>query len=831
MSPPGLSARNIGFSYRGRLVLSDASLSLSAGELVCLLGVNGAGKSTLLKIMLGLLAPDTGVVALDGAPFSGWRRRDVARRVAYVPQAHMASFPYTVMQVAMMGRLPNRGVIEVKRKYQLKPIAACLLILPAAAMAQGGQVSTLSPVQVTPDTFTSKERAQATSDFVIEADAIRRSPATNLSELLIEQGFAVEATPTDHGENTLVLRGFHTEHLMTEVNGKLLILIDGRRSGVANIRQIALNNVERVEVLRGPDMFRYSMGSPGGVINVVTRKGGPERFGGSIRMGYGSFDTQRIGIDLHGKVDDFDYLVGYERGRVARDYKDGEGEKVHNTKTDGTERLNFNLGYTFGERHRISVDGYYYKVDAAHRPSYVDEEGEIRDANYTDRETQLFYLNYDGSSQDGHLSWNANIGQGKDVYETWSGNLYPKGQKVSTDRAQGSLSYTSSRFDLTGGVDYIKYDVENSSSARGAFLQKGGRDPEWAGKGFPMHPTSETTQWGAYMVGTLKLMEGALNLSGGLRYEYVRAKDKAVGDEHYDRVPYFSSRGITSRDQLPTKRSFSHVSPTLGVSYLPTEWLKLRANYTQGWRAPSGRQLFASSFYEDYGAPGDPRLSPEFTKAFEAGFDIAHEHWRLSATYFRYDVKDNIYIYPGVREDGTGAQGRVMMNVDKRIHEGFEVQASANVAPLLGYSSVELRPYFNVTHMTRKDEVVREGGPGMLGAWWPITRVPDTTMSYGVRFHHPASQFSGNLNFSYYGKQYGGRANVTDGPLVGFGRFTVANLSLRKRLWGSDVSNSLDVKLDINNLFDRQYSYLGKVPDDAYAYPGRSFYLSMIYNF
>src|SRR5690606_618280 len=99
MSPPGLSARNIGFSYRGRLVLSDASLSLSAGELVCLLGVNGAGKSTLLKIMLGLLAPDTGVVALDGAPFSGWRRRDVARRVAYVPQAHMASFPYTVMQV------------------------------------------------------------------------------------------------------------------------------------------------------------------------------------------------------------------------------------------------------------------------------------------------------------------------------------------------------------------------------------------------------------------------------------------------------------------------------------------------------------------------------------------------------------------------------------------------------------------------------------------------------------------------------------------------------------------------------------------------------------
>lgn len=718
------------------------------------------------------------------------------------------------------------------KKHQLKPVAASLLLWPAVSLAQGEPVSTLPSIQVMPGGFTAEEKVRSASDFVIEADTIRRSAAHNLSELLIEQGFAVEATPTDHGENTAVLRGFHTEHLMTEVNGKLLILIDGRRSGVANIRQITLNNVERVEVLRGPEMFRYSMGSPGGVINVITRRGGPEHFGGSVQMGYGSFDTQRIGVDLHGRSHDFDYLIGYERGRVARDYKDGEGQRVHNTKTDGTERVNFNLGYTFNGRHRIGIDGYHYTVDQAHRPSYVDEEGEIREASYTDRKTQLFYLNYDGSSPDGRLSWNAAIGQGKDVYETYqAGSMFPKGQEVKTDRAQGSITYTTPRFDLSGGVDYIKYDVENSSTARGRYLQRGGTDPEWAGKGYPMHPTSETTQWGAFLTGTLKLMDGALNLSGGLRYEHVRAKDKAIGDEHYADVPYFSGRGITSRGQLPTSRSFSHVSPTFGVTYLPVDWLKLRANYTQGWRAPSGRQLFASSFYEDYGAPGDPRLNPEFTKAFEVGFDIAQKDWRLSATYFRYDVKDNIYIYPGISEDGSRAQGRVMMNVDKRIQEGLELQASANVAPLLGLSGLELRPYFNVTHMLRKKEVIREGGPGMLGTWWPITRVPDTTMSYGIRFHHEASQFSGNLGFSYYGKQYGGRANISDGDLVGFGRFTVANLSLRKRLWGSDNAGSLDVKLDVNNLFDRQYSYLGRVPEDAYAYPGRNFYLSMIYNF
>ncbi len=707
-----------------------------------------------------------------------------------------------------------------------------MLLPPAAVLAETGKSPVLPEVVVATDVFTPQERTSATSGFVIDEETIRRSPAQNLSELLIEQGFAVEATPTDHGENTTLIRGFQTEHLMTEVNGKLLILIDGRRSGVASTRQISLNNIERVEVLRGPEMFKYSMGSPGGVINVVTRRGGPQQFGGSVRVGHGSYDTYKAGVDLNGRRDNFDYVFGYEHGTVRGDYKDGDGRRVNNTRTDGSNRLNFNLGYTFDNRHRIGIDGYHYAVDKAHRPSYVDEEGVIRDNSYTDRKTQLLHLNYEGASDDGGLSWKANVGTGTDRYETYeAASLYPKGQEVDSDRAQGSLTWTTERFDLTGGVDYIQYDVENSSTTRGAFLKNGGLDPEWAGLGYPMHPTSTTTLWGAYAVGTLKFGNGALNLSGGLRYEHARAKDLAVGDEHYDRVPYFVTRGITSRDQLPTRRSFEHVSPTLGASWLPKDWLKLRANYTQGWRAPAGRQLFASSFYEDYGAPGDPRLDPEFTDAFEIGFDMARPDWRLSGTYFHYDVKDNIYIYPGVRPDGTGAQGRMVMNMDRRVQEGIEIQASANLAALLGHPSVEVRPYLVATHMIRREEVLDEGGPGLLGQWWPITRMPDNIASLGVRFSHYASKFAANLNFNYYGEQYGSRANVGDGPLIGFGNFTVANLSLSKRLRDYGKTGSLDLKVNVNNLFDKTYSYLGRVPEDAYAYPGRNVYATLIYNF
>lgn len=107
-----IHACNIHFAYHRRQVLEDTTLALAPGELVCLLGANGVGKSTLLKIMQGLLKPQRGCVTLDGRPLSGMRRRQLARAIAYVPQVHAAPFPYTVREVALMGRLAANGVFR-----------------------------------------------------------------------------------------------------------------------------------------------------------------------------------------------------------------------------------------------------------------------------------------------------------------------------------------------------------------------------------------------------------------------------------------------------------------------------------------------------------------------------------------------------------------------------------------------------------------------------------------------------------------------------------------------------------------------------------------------
>jgi len=107
-----IEAKHLDFGYRGHRVGSDVSLSLDAGEVLCLLGPNGSGKTTLFKTLLGLLPPQGGKVLMDGADLRQSKRDEVARLVSYVPQAHAAFFPFTVREMVLMGRTAHLGVFS-----------------------------------------------------------------------------------------------------------------------------------------------------------------------------------------------------------------------------------------------------------------------------------------------------------------------------------------------------------------------------------------------------------------------------------------------------------------------------------------------------------------------------------------------------------------------------------------------------------------------------------------------------------------------------------------------------------------------------------------------
>jgi iron complex transport system ATP-binding protein len=104
---PLLEVRDLGFAYGERRVLSGVDLSLQRGELVALLGTNGSGKTTLLRVMAGTLRPDCGTVLFEGRGVGEWRRQELARRVAVLPQRLDLPDGFRVAEVVEMGRAPH----------------------------------------------------------------------------------------------------------------------------------------------------------------------------------------------------------------------------------------------------------------------------------------------------------------------------------------------------------------------------------------------------------------------------------------------------------------------------------------------------------------------------------------------------------------------------------------------------------------------------------------------------------------------------------------------------------------------------------------------------
>ncbi|MDD3770625.1 MAG: ABC transporter ATP-binding protein [Sulfuricurvum sp.] len=105
---PIISTRDLYFSYPKHDVLCGIDFDLHKGEILSLLGPNGCGKSTLIRLMLRLLK-GRGDVWLHNRPIERYSHREIARRIAYIPQYHSVPFNYTVQEMVMMGRFSQNG--------------------------------------------------------------------------------------------------------------------------------------------------------------------------------------------------------------------------------------------------------------------------------------------------------------------------------------------------------------------------------------------------------------------------------------------------------------------------------------------------------------------------------------------------------------------------------------------------------------------------------------------------------------------------------------------------------------------------------------------------
>ncbi len=106
-----ISISDLYYAYPNEEVLQGVDLQVARGEVVCLMGANGCGKTTLLDNILRVHKPKSGTIQLYDKDISEYKRKDIAQRIAYIPQIHNTTFPYLVREIVAMGRTSHAHVM------------------------------------------------------------------------------------------------------------------------------------------------------------------------------------------------------------------------------------------------------------------------------------------------------------------------------------------------------------------------------------------------------------------------------------------------------------------------------------------------------------------------------------------------------------------------------------------------------------------------------------------------------------------------------------------------------------------------------------------------
>lgn len=109
--PGVVEASSISVGHGDRIVLADASVAVAPGSTTAIVGANGSGKSTLLRALAGVTRPLRGQVRCDGRPLADFSARELARRIAHLPQAPAVPGGITVAELVALGRHPHRRLL------------------------------------------------------------------------------------------------------------------------------------------------------------------------------------------------------------------------------------------------------------------------------------------------------------------------------------------------------------------------------------------------------------------------------------------------------------------------------------------------------------------------------------------------------------------------------------------------------------------------------------------------------------------------------------------------------------------------------------------------
>ncbi len=665
----------------------------------------------------------------------------------------------------------------MNKKQMRTALALGLVFLPATAFAVGEIENTEIVISATKTEKTIQE-APATI-AVVDADTSAEYGNNSIADM-VKDIPGVEVVDTGAaGSKRLMIRG--------EAGGRVITLIDGQKineqkamSGAPLLIDPA--SVERIEIVKGAGSVLYGSEAMGGVINIITKKGGEKPFGGTIAGGFNTGTSGKEGsLSIHGGTENIRY-------RVTGSYSDQGDRKTPKETLEDSDSLAKSLSGFLGYQNDwidagITLES--YDVDVAVPPFMIMGNPFDLDLPEWTREKVGVYADFmDINNFIAKIHLDAYYQTTfRDFYQDW-GFMAPNpavppfppvipidydlqlvnDQETYALNAQIDMTPSASHY-LIAGLAYSNDSLEAVTDE--VFT------PNIPGRLVSNRSFQEASldTWALYLQDEWNLTND-LTLTLGVRQTWVDSElEKNINN------PRLRLGSVS--DNNP---AFS-----VGLTWNTTDELTLRALFSQGYRFPDLNQLYTGTFHGMETTFPNPNLKPETSNNFEAGLRFDNDQLKTDIALFYNEAKNYIAARP------FGPRTNRFENVDTAKTMGLEMWLSYRFEPY------NLTPYLSATLMRRKFE------NNLLDTW--NTNTPFLNGRMGIKFEHPLA----SMPVTLWGDLYLRAATDAKEEKIERGRLTVTtkdgwstlNLALGAR-WGEN--ERWKASINFNNIFDESYT-------------------------
>ena len=672
------------------------------------------------------------------------------------------------------------------------PLALCCLFAIGApvALAADEEPVKAKDVYVTSTRVEKELHDVPMSVTVMTADDVRRSTAKTIGELLEDVPGVQIQNDGSQGLKRVSIRG--------EDAFRTLVLIDGQKvaehksmSGVPLL--IDPSRIERVEVIKGPASVLYGSDAIGGVINVITKKGGGKPVQGEAAVTYsGASEGFTESLSLYGSSNGFNYRVAgsnTNNGNVRTPIG-----TMPNTKFKQKDGSAF-LSYDFSDKFTAGVsfdyfDGEFNSTDMetvkdpnsnffVKVPEWTREKYAMF-AEGRDLTDWLARVRFDTFYQKTHKEMENFMSQKSMpnmVMDNFANNyVRTTGASLQTDWQLGANNY------LIVGYE-INYDRLNSDGLTDFSMSMGPISSAY--KTTKFYDGNQLTQ--AVYANMETQLPADFALTYGVRYTHVKS-ELTRGNEYNT-----YSKGSQAGQTIPNPTADdSHTNSrpvfNVGVVWTGIENLALRASWAQGFRVPILQELYVDTSMGSMSGVtlANRDLDPETSDNFEIGARYTNNGLNLDWAMF-YQLADD-YIAAVPTGQGNDKQ---YTNVAKAKTFGSELAASYDL-------DCGLTPYASLTWMRRQ----YDDGEGFKTF---DTATPEWVGRYGVRFRHALTDYVDFNADAYLRSQSATKyAEASHEDDYRLGGFTTVNFAV-----GFDFGDEkqYSVMAEVLNLLDKRYQY------------------------